>query len=420
MQKNKFILGILILTIAFSTFFSFSVSNATITFDGRPLEKREIVNNLRDLQTKNGFEMALSGIALNVGDMIIDFSTFIFKDEITIDRLIFNKVPSLNANFFDNKGMVPDTTEVLIDVINNWYSFFRGIGILIYLIVLIVIGIKIMLGMAQSVAEAKELIVKWTIGIGILFLFPYVIKYSFIINESIINSIRSTFTNNNPYEEIIGSYIGNISDIQFDQVFEYRSPAYISSNEYVYSLGSEEATFAYFSQLEKYRVRGDVMRVMRSLAGITGRFIYVILWYIMLGQLLVLIFVYLKRYLMIAFLLIIFPIVVIEHIIGVVKTGKGGGFSTWCMEFFLNVFIQTIHAIIYGIIGGVVTAHVQNGIMSGNISKMNWVILIISINFIFEAENIFKKIIKANATTLENSSDVSKKLKGMRKKIVKF
>lgn len=126
-------------------------------------------------------------------------------------------------------------------------------------------------------------------------------RYAFTLNEALIGEIRKTFTNNNPYEEIVGSYIGKISDVQYDQVFEERSPEYISKSDYIYSLGSSSATYAYIKQLDKYKQRGDVMRIMRAMAGITGKLIYVVLWLIMLWQLLVLTYMYAKRYLMIAF-----------------------------------------------------------------------------------------------------------------------
>lgn len=268
------------------------------------------------------------------------------------------------------------------------------------------------------------MVIKWTMGIAILFLFPYAMKYAFKLNEGIVNAVSNTFSTNQ-YSEIVGSYIGGVSDIQFDYVFEERSPEYISRSDVVYSIGSEEATFKYFGQLEKYKERGDIMRIMRAMAGITGKVIYVILWSIMLWQMIVLIVVYLKRYLMIAFLIMVFPIVVIEYILGTVLSGKSHGFSAWCMEFFLNVFIQTIHAISYGIIGGVVMSHIQQGIASsqnfnGYVGNVNWVLLIIAINFIFEAENIVKKIIKANAVkSIKNSNDVAQGLKGAPKKIKK-
>ena len=406
MQKNKILSSILILMIAFTTIFSFSVSYAdSVTYKGKSMSKDEVIERLMDDQTENSFEMTLSGYALSIGDMILDYVTFLFNDELSIDRIVFNKVISLDANFFEDNGLAPSTTKVLKDIINNWYALFRGVAIVVYLIVLIAIGIKIILGVADARATAKDLLVKWTIGIAILFLFPYVMKYAFTLNDSIVNEVYKSFSDN-PYGEIVGSYIGNVSDVQYDEVFEERSPEYISKSDYVYSLGSTEATYAYFNQLEKYKSRADVMRIMRAMAGITAKFIYVILWYIMMGQMLILAFMYTKRYLMIAFLIVIFPITVIKYVIGAVKTGRGGGFSAWCVEFFINVFLQSIHAVIYGIIGGVVMVHVQNGIVGSDLKQINWVILIIAVNFIFEGEAILKKIIKANAESVTDGTNV--------------
>lgn len=67
---------------------------------------------------------------------------------------------------------------------------------------------------------------------------------------------------------------------------------------------------------------------------------------------------------------------------------------------------------IYGMIGGVVMSQVQNGIATGAVEKMNWVIMIVSVNFLFEGEKIVKKIMKANATSVIGSDDVAKGMKG--------
>lgn len=415
-MKNKLISKILILFIIFSTLFSFSnlcMAGATTT-DMSNLTVEELKDRLEVLQTDNPLEMTISELLLSFGDVVQDYMTFLFKDELTIDRIIFNKVISLDANFFEynKKGLIPDATKVMCEAINNWYKIFNGIAIVIYLMVLVVIGTKIIAGMPDARAKSKEIITKWIMGLFILLLFPYVMRYAFDLNDALIGEIRKTFTNNNPYDEIVGSYIGKISDLQYDQVFEERSPEYISKSDYIYSLGSSSATYSYIKQLNKYKERGDVMRIMRAMAGITGKTIYVILWLIMLWQLLVLTYMYTKRFLMIAFLIAIFPIMMIVYIVSYTVTGRGTGFSTWCMEFFLNVFIQSIHAVSYGMIGGVVTAHVQNGIMNGGVEKMNWVILIIAINFIFEAETILKKIIKANAASIKDASDAEGEIKG--------
>lgn len=46
------------------------------------------------------------------------------------------------------------------------------------------------------------------------------------------------------------------------------------------------------------------------------------------------------------------------------------------------------------------------------VEKMNWIILIIAINFIFEAESILKKIIKANAASIRDATDIGGDIKG--------
>lgn len=160
MQKNKFIAFILIFTFALSTFFSFSVSNATtVTFDGEQISKEEIMLRLNELQTSDPLEMTLSGIVLNIGDFLLDYVVFLFKDEITIDRLVFNRVLSLNANFFEanQKTLVPDSTKIICGVINNWYAFFRAFALMIYLIFLIYVGIKILLRNARIQSKSKRL-----------------------------------------------------------------------------------------------------------------------------------------------------------------------------------------------------------------------------------------------------------------------
>ena len=76
-----------------------------------------------------------------------------------------------------------------------------------------------------------------------------------------------------------------------------------------------------------------------------------------------------------------------------------------------------MHAVSYGMIGGVVMANVQNGIVNGGVERMNWIILIIAINFIFEAEKILKKIIKANAASINDAAGVEGEIKGFGKGI---
>ena len=125
------------------------------------------------------------------------------------------------------------------------------------------------------------------------------------------------------------------------------------------------------------------------------------------------------EYLMIAFLIMVFPLTVTEYVIGLSRSGRTGqGFSAWCMEFFLNVFIQSVHGIIYGIIGGVVIANVQALIATEGVGHMNWITVIVAINFLFEGEAILKKILKANAESVPGAKETAGAIRGAPKKFL--
>lgn len=389
MNKNKFFTFILILAISFTTIFSFSVSYAA------------------DDELKGGaFEMTICELCLGVGDSIMEYLTFLLKEEVTIERIIFNEIDALNANFFDkspNTSKAP-ATKFIKDSVNTWYAFLSKVVIIIYLAALVAVGVKILLGGADRKVNAREIFVKWTMGVVIFYFFPYVMRYAFDINEGVIQTIKGIY--NKGSSEMSGSYLGVVSDLRYDEL-EERSPEYVTGTSYYLKLGSEEATAAYTNRLETYKTKGDVMRIMRSLAGIYARIIYVIIWFIMMGQLLVFIFIYFKRYLMIAFLIAIFPITLIEYVIGTITTGKQSSLGSWSREFFTNVFLQTIHAIIYGIISGVIIEQVRTSISVGHLTRINWFLMICAISFVFSGERILKEIMNAgHAESVKGASDV--------------
>ena len=230
-------------------------------------------------------------------------------------------------------------------------------------------------------------------------------RYAFDLNEVIIRLMEGLYGGQNV---LVGNYIGDVSDLRQESL-ELRSPEYVTRGTYVLTLGSEEATSAYINRLEEYKNKGDMMRIMRARAGVTGRLIYVILWYIMLWQLIIFVVVYYKRYLVIAFLIAIFPITLIEYIVGTISTGKQTAISSWSKEFFVNVFLQTIHACIYAVISGVIMTQINATLVEGGINKINWFIMICAVNFVFAGENILKSIINAAATeTISSPGDVSK------------
>lgn len=390
------------------------LSFASVTFaDSLTPEQRA----MRDKFGKaNAFEMTISEMCLAVGDYLMEYMTFLLGEEVTVERIIFNKVDALNANFFNNSinpSGAPASKFVRV-AINEWYSLLGQVVIIVFMMALAAVGIMTMLGGPGKKAKAQELFVKWIIGIAIYYFFPYVMKYAFNLNEAIIQMIQSTFNGGN---ELVNSYIGELSDLKHADL-EFRSPQYVTQSSYILTLGSEEATNAYINRLETYESKGDIMRMMRAMAGITARILYVILWFIMLGQLIIFVFIYYKRYLMIAFLIAVFPITLFEYIIGSIVTGRQSAISGWSKEFFVNVFLQSIHAVIYGIITGIIMNQLLNVMQTGNSADINWFLMIVGVNFVFTGEKTLREIINAMATeSVKTGDDVMKSAKGGMNKV---
>ena len=358
------------------------------------------------LMTGNPLEMTLSEVGLTVGDYLLEYLTFLVKEEVTIEKIIFNRVDALNANFFDRLSNRTTSTpsKFIHDAINYWYDFLGKVVIVIYLMLLVVIGIMMMLDNPQKKVKARELFKKWTIGIAIFYFFPYAIRYAFEINNTLVGLVENQFGGSTIE---LGGYIGSVSDLR-EEDLEYRSPEYVSATTYMLKFGTKEANEAYITRLEDYRDKGDTLRIMRALAGISGKLIYVILWFIMIWQLLVFLYIYYKRYLMIAFLLAIFPITLIQYMIGNIASGKQSAISSWCKEFFINLFLQSIHAVIYGIISGVIMSQIVAAIRNGNPYNINWFLMLCAINFIFTGERVLRSIINAGMTaSSQPAGDVS-------------
>jgi hypothetical protein len=378
------------LFLTFITVLSFSSQTFAISIT--PEKAREI---RQKLQESGPLEMAVTDMCLAVGDFIMEYLTFLLKDEVTIQKIIYNQVDALNANFFTNSinSSEAPTSEIIREMVNTWYDFLGKLVIIIYMIALVFVGLKTILGGVGAKAQAQELLVKWTMGIAIFFFFPYLMRYSFDLNEALLRTMQGQYGGSTP----VGSYVGEMSDLRTKDM-ELRSPEYVERGTYLLTLGSEEATQAYMESANKYQEKGDMMRLIRALAGITGRMIYVILWYIMLWQLLVFIYIYYKRYLIIAFLIAIFPITLIEYVIGTVVTGKQSSISSWSKEFFVNVFLQSIHAIVYGIVSSVVINQITSALNAEGVNSINWLLMIVAINFVFAGEKMLRGIINAAAT----------------------
>lgn len=139
----------------------------------------------------------------------------------------------------------------------------------------------------------------------------------------------------------------------------------------------------------------DIMGTLRKRAGKEYRIIYVILWFVMLFETILLLIIYYKRLFMIAILITIFPLVTIAYVYEKAKGEKPKILNNWMLEFSGNVFIQTIHAILY-----VTLVEVGYSIYIDN--NDNVVFCLIAIVSLITAEPILKAILGIKASTVND------------------
>ena len=147
------------------------------------------------IRTDNAFERVISKFLLGMGDYAHDYLTQLFRQEITIDGIVFNKIILLNANFFTNSANASssEASRVVRSSINRWYETFRTITLLVCVIALVAAGIKILLGTPEGKASAKDILKKIVLGIMLVYFFPFVMKMGFDINEAIIEAVQGRY-----------------------------------------------------------------------------------------------------------------------------------------------------------------------------------------------------------------------------------
>lgn len=245
---------------------------------------------------KNILERLLTLLLLALGDGIVYGISLAIGEQVTLDRVIFNQVEKTSINFFGG-GRATDlddskTSNSIIPVINDivliWYDVFRGITLVVYLVILIYVCIRVMLvSTSREKEKYKMMFNNWVMGIVILFFFPFVMKYTIEINNKLV------------------SQVGRSSGIKITQGVD---------PDEVRALGDSAIGNENFVKLDNSQPGApNIMMYIRNLAARQGRLTLVFVYYIMIWQLIVIIILYYKRVFMLAFLITIFPLVVMTY-----------------------------------------------------------------------------------------------------------
>lgn len=356
------------------------------------------IGNNNDNDDASFIERAITWFLMLIGTGFYLVMCLVIGEAFSIESVIFNKYTNTRLAFFTNDVTSAATDNQFMsesgirDVLSDFFEVFTGIAIVVYLIILVYMGIRIMLGAtAERGSRYKELILYWLEGVLILFLFPYVMKYSININNAFVSFL---YENKNAYISIMDNQpVAQPVDGDFSSFTEYVKVVYDTL-----SSGT------------------DYMSIMYQSAWTGGWLVFAICWFVMFFQMIGFLIVYFKRVLVTMFLIAIFPLVMISYAIDKIGDAKSQAFDNWIKEFMLNVFVQSFHAITYVLIMSILSMLMTD-------PTENWLLMLIALTFVSKGDDILRgifsltgsaKSVKGVGSTFAKTLAVTKAAKSIR------
>lgn len=304
------------------------------------------------LALSNALDGLTSGIAYSQGTVneygVID--PYGSASSITPFDIFFNKLALLDVNFFN----IPAGESIVRNMrlaIAGWYYVMRNIAASILLCVLIYVGIRMAIStVASDKAAFKKMLVDWVCSLALIFLIQYIIIFTFAVNEALIGALRS--------------------------------------------VGDEHAT-AIINAMEAIK---KVAKNLVTLDSIPATIVYCML----VGQTLALVFSYFNRMLKIAFLVIISPLITLTYSIDKMGDGKAQALGTWLKEFVYTVLLQVFHCIIYMVFVGMAVSILNAGVFE-SYNLVGSFLAVMCVKFTKDAEKLLGKIFKFGDSTSDAS-----------------
>lgn len=285
------------------------------------------------------------------------------NNRLDVEDIIYNRVPFLDVNFLDvnldrykkieeaqrlsaSEGeeiQVVSEDSIVYSLranIAKWYIVIRQICIIVLLLLLIYLGIRLAISTTGGdKAKYKGMLWAWLASFIVVFCIHYYMMIVIDINEVLVDIFAEVSEN-----AIENSDNGTGSQSIYDTM----------------------RTRAYSLKLSE---------------GFPATIFYLVLIYFLVRFL----FIYIKRYFTIMILALMGPIMAIKNCFDKISKGTSKSMSKWMYDFALNVFLQTIHAILYCMFMVIAFDLATD-------SVVGFVMSLIVLNFIFKAEKIFMNI----------------------------
>lgn len=303
--------------------------------------------------------------------MVLDFIMVGTDDGVvggaSIDKIIFNQVPLLQINFFeevDSSVTNADTINGIRSNIAIWYVSLRNLAAVILAIMVLYVGIRMAIAsVAEEKAKYKKMLADWVVSLVLLFVLHYIMIFIIQLNNSLVEVLYRA-----QQQSANGFAIGNA----MDQFF----------------VGAWALLF-------------------------TKAFTNTIIYFMLCVMTFIFFITYVKRMITIAFLIMIAPIITVTYSLDRMGDGKSQALNKWFKEFVYNILLQPFQCIIYMALVEASLATIDPG-FGESISIASAVIGILMIIFMYEAENIVKEIFhfesKSVASTIGQAAVVTSAL----------
>lgn len=369
----------------------------------------------------------LFSLANNVSkSMLGDETMYLPAYTLTPYEIFSNDGNLFSVNFFDdteiptagsnNSGNTNVTIQQQIKpVIQNWYVTLRNISLVGMLSVLVYIGIRITISsVAADKAKYKQMLLDWCVGICLLFVMHYIMAFSNIFVDKITDMLVAVNVSNNVSDNngnsytsvhngVEGYFIGRNNDgtvntdstdlikgawkslVEGDNGEENDNFKKYFFTESLSPAGSKDEAKILFWPAENFTVQARMnCQIVKTAEG-TTKYEYVgfALIYVMLViYTCIFLFVYIKRFLYMAFLTMIAPLIALTYPLDRIKDGTAQGFNFWMKEYMYNLLLQPLHMLLYMILIG----------SAMQFASTNPIYVIVCLGFFIPAEKLVRSM----------------------------
>lgn len=325
---------------------------------------------------------------------------------LTPESIFRNQIASLNPNFINAINMdgtlekalggdddvvmdgnpstshadnVEKNLNVLRSTIAKWYVAIRNFSLVGLLSVLVYIGIRVVISStASDKAKYKQMISSWVGAICLIFLLHYIMAFTFTLTENLTDLFNSNMGNPGiKLPSVVGddakfTFNDKTNNEKFSEVLSKLQGEHLVIKGNVFNANNEITGVANLMQYA---------RLYANLNGASGLG-YTITYLFLVGFTVIYFAKYIGRFIRIAFLTLIAPLITLTYPIDKLNDGQAQAFNMWLKEFTFNVLIQPFHLLIYMIF-------ISSALEFAN---SNIIYTIVVLGFMTQAEKLLKKM----------------------------